>query len=216
MSRWSRQVRPVCGLDMILVITSTFIHNLRPSNAIRREKKFLPRLPNYVAYTVTCSNLGPSHSTSLINFWYNSGLRIQLMNIHPDLRRPGWLREAIAFAESLYLKMSRLLILLLSIDLCKFFDSLKTIANYSHWFNEHLDCYAAQNCEKSKFILQPRHVRDSLEVFYTEFPCNTSSHHPYYYRFCEESGWGNEEATVACRELGYLYGTACEYINHHT
>ena len=79
-------------------------------------------------------------------------------------------------------------------------------------YTEHLDCYAAQNCEKSKFVLQPWYMNDSLEVFYTEFPCNSSSH-PYY-RFCEGSGWGNEEATVACRELGYQYGIGI--YDHHT
>ena len=80
---------------------------------------------------------------------------------------------------------------------------------------EHLDViYAAQNCEKSKFILQPWYVRDSLEVFYTEFPCDNVTSHPFY-RFCEGSGWGNEEATVACREQGYQYGTGCEYIYYH-
>ena len=35
-------------------------------------------------------------------------------------------------------------------------------------------------------------------VLYTEFPCNITSH-PYHL-FCEGSGWGNEEATVACKE----------------
>ena len=49
-------------------------------------------------------------------------------------------------------------------------------------------------------------------VFYTEFPCNITSH-PYY-RFCEGSGWGNEEATVACRELGNQYGIGGECIDH--
>ena len=47
-------------------------------------------------------------------------------------------------------------------------------------------------------------------VYYTEFPCNVTSH-PYY-TFCEGSDWGNEEATVACREQGYLYGIGGECI----
>ena len=55
-------------------------------------------------------------------------------------------------------------------------------------------------------------------VLYTEFPCNITSH-PYY-RFCEGSGWGNEEATVACRERWYeydpgVYGIGGERIDHH-
>ena len=26
--------------------------------------------------------------------------------------------------------------------------------------------------------------------------------------FCEDAGWGDEEATVVCRELGYSYGVS--------
>ena len=60
-------------------------------------------------------------------------------------------------------------------------------------------------------------------VFYTELSCNKNSH-PYY-PFCEGSGWGNEEATVACRERWYeydpgvydpgVYGIGGECIDHH-
>ena len=50
-------------------------------------------------------------------------------------------------------------------------------------------------------------------VLYTEFPCNISSH-PYHI-FCEDSGWGNEEATVACRGQGKEYGMGGECIDHH-
>ena len=68
-----------------------------------------------------------------------------------------------------------------------------------------LDYHTAQNCEKSKFLLQPWDEFEVglLLVYYTESPC-----YPYqpYYHFCEGSGWGNEEATVACRELGYSHG----------
>ena len=65
-----------------------------------------------------------------------------------------------------------------------------------------------------------------LVVFYTEFPCNITSH-PYHH-FCEGSGWGNEEATVACRsshrEQGYQYdvgvygigGECIQFDHHHT
>ena len=51
-------------------------------------------------------------------------------------------------------------------------------------------------------------------VFYTEFPCNITSH-PYHL-FCEGSGWGNEEATVACRDKPgrYQYGVGGECIEH--
>ena len=39
-------------------------------------------------------------------------------------------------------------------------------------------------------------------VSYNESPCVSST--PSF--FCEDSGWGNKEATVVCREQGYLYG----------
>ena len=41
------------------------------------------------------------------------------------------------------------------------------------------------------------------EVQY-QLDCNTWSY------FCEDSGWGNEEATVLCREQGYSYGISGE------
>ena len=50
-------------------------------------------------------------------------------------------------------------------------------------------------------------------VLYTEFPCNISSH-PYHI-FCEDSGWGNEETTVACRGQGKEYGMGGECIDHY-
>ena len=59
-------------------------------------------------------------------------------------------------------------------------------------------------------------------VLYTEFPCNITSH-PYNI-FCEGSGWGNEEATVACRsslrEQGYvgvngIRGESIQFDHHH-
>ena len=73
--------------------------------------------------------------------------------------------------------------------------------------------YAAQQCEESNFIRQHWPGVNVWIVYYTEFPCNTTSH-PFY-RFCEGSGWGNEEATVACREQGYQYGIGGEYIDYH-
>ena len=45
-------------------------------------------------------------------------------------------------------------------------------------------------------------------VSYDERPCDP--HHTTLY-FCENSGWGNEEATVVCREQGYLYGIGSKY-----
>ena len=47
-------------------------------------------------------------------------------------------------------------------------------------------------------------------VRYTEPPCNTVGHY-----FCQDSGWGSEEATVVCREQGYSYGIGSECILHH-
>jgi len=32
----------------------------------------------------------------------------------------------------------------------------------------------------------------------------------YWYYICEDSGWGDEEATVVCREHGYSHGTGGE------
>ena len=32
----------------------------------------------------------------------------------------------------------------------------------------------------------------------------------YYYYICQDSGWGDEEATVVCREQGYSHGTSGE------
>ena len=46
-------------------------------------------------------------------------------------------------------------------------------------------------------------------VSYNESPCDDSI--PLY--FCEDSGWGNKEATVVCRKLGYLYGIGSKCID---
>ena len=73
--------------------------------------------------------------------------------------------------------------------------------------------FAAQHCEMSKFRLRYWDGVGVVVVFYTEFPCNRTFH-PFYL-FCEGSGWGNEEATVACREQGYQYGIGGECIDHH-
>lgn len=51
-------------------------------------------------------------------------------------------------------------------------------------------------------------------VSYNEKPCDRNS--PWYV-ICEDSGWGDEEATVVCRERGYLNGIggktlSCMYV----
>ena len=51
----------------------------------------------------------------------------------------------------------------------------------------------------------------SIGVWYVSYdstPCGGgSSYHP----FCNESGWGDEEATVVCREQGFSYGLGSKY-----
>ena len=110
--------------------------------------------------------------------------------------------------------MWRLSILFLSIALCKFLEPLDARILDELFTLGHQ--YAAQNCEESKFFL--RGWAGVSVVFYTEFPCNKTSH--AFYTFCEGSGWGNEEASVACREQWYEYGPGVhgvggECIDHH-
>ena len=110
--------------------------------------------------------------------------------------------------------MWRLSILFLSIALCKFLEPLDARILDELFIRGHQ--YAAQNCEESKFFL--RGWAGVSVVLYTDFPCNKTSH-PYYL-FCEGSGWGNEEASVACRERWYEYGPGVhgvggERIDHH-
>ena len=47
-------------------------------------------------------------------------------------------------------------------------------------------------------------------VRYDESPCTGPDMSRY---FCEESGWGDKEATVVCREQGFMYGigSKCEH-----
>ena len=40
-------------------------------------------------------------------------------------------------------------------------------------------------------------------IRYNTWPCSS----PHWLPFCEESGWGDEEASVTCRQLGHSFGT---------
>lgn len=55
-------------------------------------------------------------------------------------------------------------------------------------------------------------IDDMHIVYYKPVPCDSNSWRP----FCEGSGWGVKEASVACTELGYSYGTPRELISNCT
>ena len=61
----------------------------------------------------------------------------------------------------------------------------------------------AQPCNRTKASLLWWDQLGTWIVSYNESPCDANSI-PLY--FCENSDWGNKEATVVCRELGYFYG----------
>ena len=63
--------------------------------------------------------------------------------------------------------------------------------------------YTAQHCEENKAVYTWLDEAGFWLVGYNEFPCKENH---FFSSFCENSGWGNEEATVMCRELGYSYG----------
>ena len=46
-------------------------------------------------------------------------------------------------------------------------------------------------------------------VSYNSSPCDG---HTYYRPFCNGSGWGNEAATVACREEGFSFGLGSKFV----
>lgn len=59
-------------------------------------------------------------------------------------------------------------------------------------------------CLNDQIIDEP--LNGSIYIRYNEQPCSRI----FWYPFCEDSGWGDEEATVVCRELGYSYGVSGE------
>ena len=61
-----------------------------------------------------------------------------------------------------------------------------------------------------QIIFEPWDVVGSLLIRYNKEPCSGL----FWYPFCQNSGWGDEEATVACRELGYSYGVSGETALH--
>ena len=65
----------------------------------------------------------------------------------------------------------------------------------------------AMPCDKSSVTFSLWDQVGLWLVTYDEHPCDPD--HTALY-FCEGSGWGNKEATVVCREQGYLYGIGSE------
>ena len=61
----------------------------------------------------------------------------------------------------------------------------------------------AMPCDKSSVTFSLWDQVGLWFVTYDEHPCD-SDHMALY--FCEDSGWGTEEATAVCREQGYLHG----------
>ena len=51
-------------------------------------------------------------------------------------------------------------------------------------------------------IMEPWH--GSQLIRYNPQPCTSL----LWYPFCEDSGWGDEEAYVVCRQLGFFSGTS--------
>ena len=90
------------------------------------------------------------------------------------------------FAVRIYPAMSRSIVMNIS-----FFATLHT-------------AHDQQQCSDA-VLFQP--WDDVWLVRYNKWPCNPNW--PWA-AFCEDSGWGDEEATVVCREQGFLYGTGGE------
>lgn len=65
------------------------------------------------------------------------------------------------------------------------------------------------SCERSGVVFV---WWDRLGVWYVRYDATPCDGHDTSRYICEDSGWGDEEATVVCREQGFMYGLGSEYI----